>query len=341
MGNEQILVVGAGFAGATVAHELAVNGFKVTVIDKRNHVGGNAHDYVNEHGILIHKYGAHLFHTKNDTIFEYLSRFTDWIDYKHKVVAKLPTNDLIPFPPTKTFVNSVGIDYVRSVLYVPYTKKMWGLSINEIDESIINRVPVREDDNDLYFPNDDYQYLPKQGYSVLIANMLAHENITVKLSTEFTKDMESEYFHVFNSMPIDVYYDYKFGELPYRSIKFQHVDHNQERLSHHPVINFTDNGPHTRMIEWKNFPNHGVNDSVTTVTHEIPCDYKENHMERYYPVKDAKGVNREIYKKYKEIPNDKVTFIGRCGMYVYIDMDQAVSSSLNIAHKFLNNLTNK
>lgn len=341
MGTKQILVVGAGFAGATVAHELAVNGFKVTVIDKRNHIAGNAHDYVNEHGILIHKYGAHLFHTKNDTIFEYLSRFTEWTEYKHKVVAKLPSGDLIPFPPTKTFVNTMGIDYVRSVLYVPYTKKMWGMSINEIDESVINRVPVREDDNDLYFPNDDYQYLPKEGYSVLICKMLSHENITVKLNTEFNKDMESDYFHVFNSMPIDVYYDFKFGELPYRSIKFQHVNHDQERLSQHPVINFTDNGPHTRMIEWKNFPGHGVNDKVTTVTHEMPCDYKDNHMERYYPVKDAKGVNREIYKKYKEIKNDKVTFIGRCGMYVYIDMDQAVSSSLNVAHKFLNNLTNK
>lgn len=339
MGTKQILVVGAGFAGATVAHELAVNGFNVTVIDKRNHIGGNAHDYVNEHGITIHKYGAHIFHTKNDSIFRWLSRFTEWTEYKHKVVAKLPSNDLVTFPPTKTFTKTMGIDYIRSVLYIPYTKKMWGMSIHDIDDSVINRVPIREDDSDLYFPNDEYQYLPKEGYSQLITKMLAHENITVKLNTEFSKDMEDEYFHVFNSMPIDVYYDFKYGELPYRSIKFEHVHHDQDRLSHHTVINFTDKGPYTRMIEWKNFPGHGVNPSVTTVTQEMPCDYKDNDMERYYPVKDAKGINRDIYKQYKEIPNDKTTFIGRCGMYVYIDMDQAVSSSLYIAHKFLNSLT--
>lgn len=341
MGNEQILIVGAGFAGATIAHELASKGFKITVIEQRDHIGGNAHDYVNEHGILIHKYGAHLFHTKNESVYHWLSRFTEWVEYKHKVVAQLPNGQLIPFPPTKSFVNRMGIDYVRNVLYVPYTKKMWGMGINDIDESVINRVPVREDDGDLYFPNDEFQFLPKEGYTVLISKMLSHENITVKLNTKFDKIMEKDYFHVFNSMPIDVYYDYKFGELPYRSIKFQHVNHNQEKLSSHPVINFTDNNPFTRMIEWKNFPNHGVNPHITTTTHEMPCDYKENHMERYYPVKDAKGVNREIYKQYKQIQNDKVTFIGRCGMYVYIDMDQAVSSSLNIAHKFLNNLTNK
>jgi UDP-galactopyranose mutase len=339
MGTEQILVVGAGLAGATIAHELAVHGFNVTVIDQRDHVGGNTYDYVNEHGILVHKYGAHIFHTNNDSIFKWLSKFTDWIEYQHKVVAQLPDDRLIPFPPTRSFVNEMTIDYVKSVLYEPYTKKMWGLGIEDIDSSVINRVPVREDDGELYFPTDDHQYLPKYGYHSMVNKILTHENITVKLNTSFDKSMESDYFHVFNSMPIDVYYDYQYGELPYRSIKFQHAHHEQEKMSNHPVINFTDSGPVTRTIEWKNFPNHGANDKYTTMTHEIPCDYKDNHMERYYPVKDAKGVNRETYKKYKEIPNDKVTFIGRCGMYVYIDMDQAVSSSLHIAHKFINSLT--
>ena len=213
---------------------------------------------------------------------------------------------------------------------------MWGLSMDMIDDSVINRVPVRVDDNDLYFPNDTYQYLPKNGYNMLFSKMLDHENITIKLNTSFTKDMENDYFHVFNSMPIDVYYDYKFGELPYRSIKFNHIHHKQESMTKHPVINFTDDGVYTRMIEWKNFPNHGINNNITTVTYEMPCDYKENYMERYYPVKDSKGLNREIYKQYKDIKNDKVTFIGRCGMYVYIDMDQAVNQAMSAAIRYLN-----
>lgn len=336
MGTKQILVVGAGFAGTTIAHELAVNNHKVTVIDQRDHVGGNAYDYVNEHDILVHKYGAHLFHTNNEIVFDWLSKFTEWIEYKHKVVARLPDDTLIVFPPTKTFADKMGIDYIKQTLYAPYTKKMWEIDIDDIDQSVINRVPIREDDNDLYFPGARYQYLPKRGYNSIFSNILKHENITLKLNTVFDKTMEKDYDHVFNSMPIDVYYDYRFGELPYRSIKFQEINYEQERLSQHPVINFTDDGPRTRMIEWKNFPGHGANDKLTTVTYEVPCDYKDNNMERYYPVKDSKGINREIYKKYKEIPNDKVTFIGRCGMYVYIDMDQAISSSLNIAHRFLN-----
>lgn len=335
MGNEQVLVVGAGFAGATIAHKLATKQYNVTVIDKRDHVGGNAYDYINEHGILIHKYGAHLFHTKNKLVFDYLSQFTEFIEYKHKVMAKLPDNSLIVFPPTKSFVDSVGIDYVKNTLYVPYTKKMWGLNIDEIDDSILKRVPIRNNDGDLYFPDADYQFLPKNGYTSLISNMLSHSNITLKLSVEFDKNMENNYNHIFNSMPIDVYYDYVYGELPYRSIKFHNVNYNREYLSQYPVINFTDNGPYTRMIEWKNLPMHGVNENITTVTYETPCDYKQNNFERYYPVRDIKGINREIYKKYKEIPNSKTTFIGRCGMYVYIDMDQAVASSLTIADNFL------
>ena len=339
MESKQILIVGAGLAGSTIARELADNGFDVTIIDQRGHLGGNAYDYVNEHGILIHKYGCHIFHTDNEVVFNWLSKFTEWTEYKHKVVARLPDGELITFPPTQSFTKSVGLEYVRNVLYAPYTKKMWGLDISQIDNTVINRVPVRDNEDTLYFPKDRFQYLPKHGYSAMFSKILEHENITLKLDTPFDKSMEKDYFHVFNCMPIDVYYDYKFGELPYRSLKFETVTHPQERLSNHPVINFTDNGPTTRMTEWKNFPGHGENLNVTTTTHEIPCDYKENQMERYYPVKDADGVNRETYKKYKEIPNDKVTFVGRCGMYVYIDMDQAVSSSLSIAQKFINNLT--
>jgi len=336
MGTKQnILIVGAGFAGATVARELAVNGYNVTVIDQRNHMGGNAYDYVNEHGILIHKYGTHIFHTHNEVVFKWVSQFTDWVEYKHKVKAMLHDGTLVTFPPTYTFVQQHGLNYIKDTFYVPYTKKMWGIDIEDIDDSVIRRVSIREDDTDLYFPNDTYQYMPADGYTKMFERILDHENITVKLNTPFDRAMESEYSHVFNSMPIDVYYDYCYGELPYRSIKFTTVDLPMPKLFDYPVINFTHNGPNTRITEWKNLPNHGVNDSVTSVTYETPCDYKDNDYERYYPVKDSDGDNRAKYKQYANIKNDKVTFIGRCGMYVYIDMHQAISSSLYIAHRYI------
>lgn len=335
MGTKQILIVGAGFAGATIAYELAVNGYQVTVVDSRNHIGGNAYDYVNEYGITIHKYGPHIFHTDNDTVYNWLSQFTEWVEYKHSVVAKLDDGTLVPFPPTLDFVEKYGIDYVRDTFYIPYTKKMWGLDIDQIDDSILKRVPIRNDNGILYFPNAKYQCMPKHGYTKIFTKIFSHKNISVKLNTEFNKDMESNYFHIFNSMPIDVYYDYIYGKLPYRSIKFLHEHVDTIRVSTHTVVNFTDDGPHTRVVEWKNFPNHGENKNVSTLTYETPCDYKENEYERYYPVKDIQGVNRENYKKYKDIVNDKVTFIGRCGLYSYFDMDQAISSSLGIVSKFI------
>ena len=336
MGTKQsILIVGAGFAGAVVARELAVNGYKVDIIDQRNHIAGNAYDYKNEHGILVHKYGTHIFHTQNEVVFKWMSQFTKWIGYKHKVKAMLRDGSLVTFPPTRDMVEQLGTENIIDIFYKPYTKKMWGIDIDKMDSSVINRVSVREDNTDLYFPNDTYQYMPLEGYTKMFEKILDHENITVKLNTRFSRSMESEYEHVFNSMPIDVYYEFIHGELPYRSVKFTTVDLPVPKLFEHPVINFTHDGPHTRITEWKNLPNHGANNSVTTVTYETPCDYKDNDYERYYPVKDSDGINRNKYKRYANIKNDKVTFIGRCGMYVYIDMHQAISSSLYIAHRYI------
>lgn len=334
MADKQILVVGCGFAGATVARILAESGYKVDIIDSRNHIGGNAYDYVNEHGLRIHKYGAHIFHTSNRTVFDFLSNFTEWIEYKHKVKAMLDDGTLVVFPPTKEYQENNNKEKIFETFYKPYTEKMWQI---EVDDTILKRVPMREDNSDLYFPKDEYQYLPKHGYTKLFANMLDHENINVVLDTVFYKSMECDYIHIFNSMPIDVYYDFCYGELPYRSIIFNHVDLPQPKSSQYSVINFTHTGKETRVIEWKNFPEHGVNERVTTLTYETPVDYKENNNERYYPVKDKEGKNRQIYEKYKSIKNDKVTFIGRCGLYVYIDMDQAVATSLQIVKNFLKN----
>ena len=328
------LVVGAGFAGAVIAHELANDGHQVTVIDERDHIGGNAYDYTNEHGIRIHKYGPHIFHTSNETVYNWVTQFDEWIEYKHKVKAQLSNGEYVTLPVNKLTKEAVGEENILDIFYRPYTKKMWDKEIEELDPNILKRVAVRDDDNEYYFPKDIYQIMPKDGYTKVFEKILDHQNIVVKLNTPFHKDMESDYQHVFNSMPIDVYYDYRFGELPYRSLKFHNVNLPMVRALPASVVNFTNNSPYTRIAEWKNFPEHGSNDKWTTLTYEEPCDYIDNDYQRYYPVKDIDGINQTIYKTYKEIENTKVTFIGRCGMYVYIDMHQAVMSSLAIVKRF-------
>lgn len=332
----RILVVGAGFSGAVIARECAAAGHLVKVIDKRDHIGGNAYDYIDSNGIRIHKYGPHLFHTNNKRVVQWLSQFTEWVPYQHKVKAQLNDGTYVTLPVNKETKEIVGEKNVLDIFFRPYTKKMWGKSLDELDPSIINRVPIRNDDNELYFPNDEYQMMPKNGYTEIFKNIFNHSNIEVECNVEFHKSMEEEYDYIFNSMPIDMYFNYNYGELPYRSIKFHNVTLQQPKVLPTGTVNFTHDGPYTRVTEWKNIPAHGKNDYTTVLTYEEPCDYKDNNYERYYPVKDLEGANRETYKKYKdEVNEDKMTFIGRCGMYVYVDMHQAISSALATSRRFL------
>ena len=177
--------------------------------------------------------------------------------------------------------------------------------------------------------------MPLDGYTALFDRIFDHENINVKLDCLFDKSMENEYDHVFNSMPIDQYYDYEFGELPYRSIKFETITLPERQMYKAATTNFTTYDGPTRVTEWKNFPNHGDNHLATTLTYEYPCDYKDNNMERYYPVKDIEGINASIYEKYLTKDNSKVSFIGRCGTYQYLDMHQVINQSLISVKKFL------
>ena len=333
----KILVVGAGFYGSIVARELAEAGHDITVIDKRRHIAGNAYDYENTDGIRIHQYGPHLFHTNNKEVVDYLSKYTEWVPYYHKVKAILDNGQYVTLPVNKETKEIVGEENVLDVFFRPYTKKMWGKELEELDPSIMNRVPIRDDDNELYFPKDKYQLMPKYGYTKLFENLLDHQNIEVKLQYEFTRACEAKYDYIFNSMPIDEYYDYEFGELPYRSIKFHTHSLPTPKLLPASVVNFTHSGKYTRMTEWKNIPCHGENAECTWITYEEPCDYKDNQMERYYPVKDIDGKNRDIYRLYSEKSklHPTMEFIGRCGLYAYFDMDQAVSSALACAKRFL------
>jgi UDP-galactopyranose mutase len=329
------LVVGAGLSGIAIARELADAGHKVDVIDRRDHVAGNAYDFTNDDGIRVHQYGPHLFHTSNYKVFDWLSRFTEWVPYKHKVKAQLEDGRYATLPVNRETKEMVGEENVLDIFFRPYTKKMWGVELDELNPEIINRVPMRDDDNEFYFPNDSIQYIQVNGYTQMCRIALGHENITVKLETEFNKHMEKEYDHVFNSMPIDQYFDFKHGKLPYRSIKFHTVTLPIPSALPVGTVNFTHDGPYTRVTEWKKIAAHGTNKYNTTLTFEEPCDYADNNFERYYPVKDRDGKNRELYEQYKNEQPEHVTFIGRCGLYAYLDMHQAVSSALATVRKFL------
>jgi len=330
-----ILVVGAGFSGSVVARLLAEANHQIKVIDVRNHIAGNAYDYVNQYGIRIHKYGPHLFHTNNQKVFDWLNQFGVWVPYRHKVKAALKDGSYVTLPVNRETKDIVGEDKIIETFFAPYTYKMWGKTIEELDPSIINRVPIRDDDNEYYFPNDEFQALPLNGYTDIVKNILDHENITVELETSFEHSMESEFDHIFNSMPIDVYFKHLHGALPYRSIKFHEVTLPMPKVLPVGTINFTHDGPYTRIVEWKNLPAHGENPCYSTLTYEEPCDYHENNMERYYPVKDVDGENRKTYEKYKSMVKNNMTFIGRCGMYAYLDMHQAINSSMMTAERFI------
>jgi len=334
---KKILVVGAGLTGSVISRMLADNNYKVTVIDKRNHIAGNVFDYINDKNIRVHKYGPHLFHTNNEKVVSFIKKFAHWVEYKHKVKAILKDGTYVTLPVNKQTKKIVGADNIVETFVRPYSEKMWGLKLEKISPDIINRVPVRDDDNEYYFPKDKYQLIPRDGYTLFVRNILDHKNIEVQTNTAFNRNMEKSFFHIFCSMPIDEYYKFKYGHLKYRSIKFHNIDFPSPKLLPVVTVNFTNKSKFTRMTEWKNIPNHGYNENFTTITYEEPCSFEENNNEKYYPVKDIDGENRSLYLKYKNIENKKVSFVGRLGMYSYLDMDQCINHALKVSNNFLKN----
>lgn len=331
--GQRVLVVGAGLTGAVIARELADAGVDVDVLEARPHVGGNAYDYVNEYGIRVHQYGPHLFHTSNQKVVDWLSRFTEWLPYQHRVKALLADGRHVTLPVNAETAAIVGRDRVIDTFFRPYTRKMWGMELEELDPAILSRVPIRDDLNELYFPNDTFQALPKDGYTAMFRRILEHERIRVHLNTRYVRGMEGGYVHCFNSMPIDEYFDFSLGELPYRSIKFHTVTLPLPSVLPVATVNFTHEGPHTRVTEWKRLPGHGDSELYSTLTFEEPCDYQDNAMERYYPVKDLLGANRSLHQQYVDLGSAGMSFVGRCGMYAYLDMHQAVSAAILVSEK--------
>ncbi len=383
MGTERrhVLIVGAGFAGAVYARSLADAGVRVDLIDKRLHIGGNAYDEVGADGIRIHRYGPHLFHSANQRVVEWIKRFATWEPFTHRVNALLPTGVNVPMPINLDTINMVfdacftsnqaeehlrqialpidaprnAAEYLGSrigreltdLFFRPYTKKMWAMDLEELDASVVKRIPLRLDRVDTYFPENQAQVMPVRGYAEFFERLLFHPLIKISLATEFDPAMMKGCLHTFASMPIDEYFGFCHGELPYRSIKFHHKTVPASELpphwgaaeARHSVVNFTDDGPFTRETAWHRLPHHIVSETgVRTLTREEPCDYRDNAMERYYPVKRADSANEDRYVLYADLARrtaNRVTFIGRCGTYRYLDMDQVINQSLVGARNWL------
>lgn len=373
-----ILVVGAGFAGAVYARELAEAGCHVAVIDRRDHIAGNAFDEIDATGVRRHVYGPHLFHTNSDRVMSWIARFATFVPYQHRVTAWVPAiGRCIPLPVNRTTVNQVfgqrlaipeevraflarlavpslaprnAAEYLNArigvtltdLLFRPYSEKMWGVTLEQMAASVVQRIPIRDDDEDRYFPDDRYQGLPREGYTELVRRILDHPNIGVATGVAFSRDMLLDCDFCFNSMAIDEYFGQALGPLPYRSIRFHHrVEPGGYSLGETAQVNFTDRGPYTRQDDWSRLPGQVVRASATkTVTLEEPCADTDNDMERYYPVKASDGAPEALYRRYQDLARSepKIQFIGRCGTYRYLDMDQVISQSLQGARAWLTRL---
>ncbi len=366
-------MVGAGFAGAVYARVLAERGLKVVIIDRRDHIAGNCYDAVDDAGIRVHRYGPHLFHTSNQRVVEWLSRFTEWLPYEHRVKARLPDGRLVPMPVNLDTVNAlfgtsaetpdeVALELaaravpcaepanaeqflfarlgreLTDLFYRPYTRKMWAMDLSQTSVEVVRRLQIRTDREDRYFPTDTFQALPRDGYTALFGRLLDHPQIEVRLSTAFTDELATGFSACFNSMPIDEYFGFELGELPYRSIRF-HTSHQPRSALHQPAtINYTDAGPYTRETWWHVLPGHDTaGGPLVTRTVEEPCDYRANHHERFYPVKTADGRYEALYAAYaaRAPRHANMQFIGRCGTYQYLDMHQVINQSLIGAEKWL------
>lgn len=363
MKHPDILVVGAGFAGAVAARTLAEAGMRILVVDKRPHIGGNAYDRRDDHGVLVHPYGPHIFHTNAERIFVWLSRFTEWRPYEHRVLAKVG-QQLLPIPINRTTINSLyglsldeaGVarfleqartprelirtseDVVLSSVgpdlcdkfFRGYTRKQWGLDLSELSAGVAARIPTRTNDDDRYF-SDTYQAIPLHGYTAMFERMLDHPNIECRTGYDYF-EVRSEVAarHTVYSGPVDAFFDYRFGRLPYRSLRFEH-EHIGDREWLQPVgtVNYPNDHTFTRITEFKHIT--GQMHSGTSIVREYPMA----EGEPYYPI--PRPGNEAIYQKYKAAAakTEGVTFVGRLAQYRYYNMDQVVAASLGAADQIL------
>ncbi len=352
------LIVGAGFSGSVIAERLATqSGKKVLVVDKRSHIGGNAYDHYDDHGVLVHKYGPHIFHTNSREVFEYLSQFTPWRSYEHRVLASVD-GQLLPIPINLDTINKLyGMnlnsfqveeffasvaepkEYIRTSedvvvnkvgrelyekFFRNYTRKQWGLDPSELDKSVIARIPTRTNRDNRYF-TDTYQAMPLHGFTRMFENMLNHPNIKVMLNTDYREIQQAiPCREMIYSGPVDEFFDYRYGKLPYRSLDFKHETHTTPVFQSAPVVNYPNEQLYTRITEFKYLT--GQEHNKTSIVYEFP----KAEGDPYYPV--PRPENQEVYKKYKLLADatSGVYFVGRLATYKYYNMDQCVAQALAV-----------
>ncbi|MCL0070513.1 UDP-galactopyranose mutase [Dehalococcoidia bacterium] len=354
------VIVGAGLAGATIAERIASQlDEEVLVIEKRKHIAGNCYDFYDDAGILVHKYGPHIFHTKIKEVWDYLSNFTDWHLYQHRVLSYVD-GKLVPIPINLDTVNELfGTNltveelpeflerirepineiktsadvvlskvgrYLYDKLYRNYTKKQWGVTPDKLDPQVISRIPIRMSRDDRYF-DDPYQGLPKQGYARMVERMLSHPTIKLLLGLDYKEIIgQIDYEKLVYTGPLDYYFDYKYGKLPYVTLEMKLETYEQECYQPVAVVNYPNDYDFTRIVEFKHMT--GQQSNKTTILKEFPRDTTAED-EPYYPVFDAE-TNKTAEKYREEAKKEPNTlFVGRLAEYRYYNMDIVVSRALD------------
>lgn len=366
----KILIVGAGITGITLAERFASHGARVHIVEKRDHIGGNCFDFLDENGIYIHKYGPHILHTHYREVWQYLSQFTDWIFYQHRVLGFIE-GQFVPVPfnlnsvhmlfPRRMaeriehklikvfgFGQRVSIldlqetedrdlrflaDFVYEKVFLHYSLKQWGLPLEKLDRSVTGRVPIVISRDDRYFP-DPYQGIPKGGYTRMFAKMLENQNIEVELNTDFsTIKNRMHYDLLFYTGPVDEFFDYKFGKLSYRCISMEFRTFDVESYQPAAVVNYPNDYDFTRVTEFKKFT--GVVAPKTVIGIEYPGE--TGFMA--WPVLDKK--NTEVLSLYlqeaEKLKKEGIYFVGRLAEYRYYDMDDAVKRALDVFQEVTGN----
>jgi UDP-galactopyranose mutase len=360
-----IIIVGAGISGATLAERYArEEKKKVLVLEKRDHIGGNCYDFIDNAGILVSKYGAHLFHTNYEDVWQYVNTFSDWTPYEHKVLSYV-NGKYVPVPVNIDTVNILFGTHITSskemeewlsentekidapqnseesalnrvgkelyeLMFKNYTKKQWDMWPAELEASVMDRIPVRTSFDNRYF-SDKYQALPSKGYTEMFKSILSHPNITVKLHADYfaMKDQIGTYEKMFFTGPIDSFFQNKYEALQYRSLRFEFETHDKEYYQQNSVVNYPNDNPYTRIVEYKYFGNQ--KSKKTTISKE----YSTWEGEPYYPVPSVR--NRELYKKYQgeaeKLEKKGIYFVGRLANYKYFNMDQAFKNALDLFHQ--------